>query len=131
MSRRRGGAAGERMNWKLPNKLTVGRIVLAGVFFVLFSVMSFGSITTGEVAGPMFVVAIVGAILLFVALYVVGLSAFGGYVGAAFADSRTERRLAEELGPTDQVRGTVESTDDERAASDQQAATADDEWSGE
>jgi len=82
--------------------------VLAGVFaalplvlafFVLFTVMSVGSLTTGEFAGPAFVVLLVGGILLFAALYIVGLSAVGGYLGASYATSRAEKRGAEPLDP--------------------------------
>lgn len=75
----------------------IAALPLAGIFFVVFSVMSFGSIMTGEFAGPLFVIVLVGTVLLFVGLYVVGLSALGGYIGASFADSRAERRLAAEL----------------------------------
>jgi hypothetical protein len=70
----------------------IASLPLAGVFLVLLTVMSFGSVTTGEVAGPLLVVAIVGVVLLFVAVYTVGLSALGGYVGAALAESGEERR---------------------------------------
>jgi hypothetical protein len=65
---------------------------LAAVFVLMFTVMSFGTITTGEVVGPLFVVMLVGAILLFAALYIVGLSAVGGYLGAMYAESRAEER---------------------------------------
>lgn len=79
----------------------IASLPLAGVFFLLLSVMAFGSITTGEVAGPAFVVTLIGAIFLFVALYTVGLSAAGGYLGASFAASRAETRAADSDRPLD------------------------------
>lgn len=79
----------------------IASIPLAGVFFLLLSVMAFGSITTGEVAGPAFVVMLIGAIFLFVALYTVGLSAAGGYLGASFAASSAASRAADSDGPLD------------------------------
>lgn len=67
---------------------------LALVFFFMLTVMSVGSLTTGEVAGPAFVLLLVGGILVFAALYIVGLSAVGGYLGASYAESRAEKRRA-------------------------------------
>lgn len=80
---------------------------LALVFFVVATVMSVGSLTTGEFAGPAFVVVLVGGILLFAALYIVGLSALGGYLGASYATSRAEKRRAE---PTDPRQTTLGET---------------------
>jgi hypothetical protein len=68
----------------------IASIPLLLVFFFMLTVMSIGSITTGEVAGPAFVIGIVAVVFLVVGLYTVGLSAAGGYVGAAFAESRVE-----------------------------------------
>lgn len=68
----------------------IASIPLLLVFFFMLTVMSIGSITTGEVAGPAFVIGIVAVVFLIVGLYTVGLSAAGGYVGAAFAESRVE-----------------------------------------
>lgn len=72
----------------------IASLPLALVLFIVFTVMSIGSITTGEFAGPAFVVVIVALGLLFVALYTVGLSAAGGYLGGMFAESRVEKRAA-------------------------------------
>jgi thiol:disulfide interchange protein len=68
----------------------IASIPLLLVFFFMLTVMSIGSITTGEVAGPAFVIVIVAIVFLVVGLYTVGLSAAGGYIGASFAASRVE-----------------------------------------
>lgn len=73
----------------------IASVPLAALFVVLFTVMSFGSAVSGEIAGPMFVVFLAGTVLLFAAVYTVGLSAVGGYLGAAVGTSRKQRRLSE------------------------------------
>ena len=67
---------------------------LAVLYFFILSVFLFGTITTGEVAGPTFVAVLVGGIFLIVALYTVGLSALGGYVGARYTESQAAKRDA-------------------------------------
>ena len=73
---------------------------LAAVFFFMFTIMSFGSLTTGEFAGPMFVIIMIGFILLVAAVYILGLSAVGGYLGAMYAESRAQARATEESPDT-------------------------------
>lgn len=84
----------------------IASIPLALVFFFMLTVMSIGSITTGEIAGPMFVLLIIGLALVFIALYTVGLSAAGGYIGASFAESRVETRPGDttETYPADETK---------------------------
>lgn len=69
---------------------------LAAVFFFMFTIMSFGSLTTGEFAGPMFVIIMIGLMLLIAAVYILGLSAVGGYLGAMYAESQAQARATEE-----------------------------------
>lgn len=87
---------------------------LALVFFFVLTVMSVGSLTTGEVAGPAFVLLLVGGILVFAALYIVGLSAVGGYLGASYAESRAERRAAADDTRQTTLGETAPATDDGR-----------------
>ncbi len=68
----------------------IAAIPLALIFVLLFVVMSVGGLTTGEFAGPVFVLVLVGMVLLFAVLYIVGLSALGGYVGGSYAESKRE-----------------------------------------
>jgi hypothetical protein len=70
----------------------IASLPLAAMFFLMFTIMSFGSLTTGEFAGPMFVVTMIGLILLVAAVYILGLSAVGGYIGAMYAESRPRTR---------------------------------------
>jgi hypothetical protein len=84
----------------------IASLPLAGVVFVVFTVMSIGSLTTGEFTGPLFVVAVVTVILLFVALYTVGLSAAGGYLGATIAESRRETRAEDAAADRRSAAGT-------------------------
>lgn len=69
----------------------IATVPLVAIYVLLFSVMSIGSLTTGEFAGPVFVIVLVGVIFLVAALITVGLSALGGYLGAEFAASRRDR----------------------------------------
>ncbi|WP_139246831.1 DUF5518 domain-containing protein [Halogranum amylolyticum] len=78
----------------------IASLPLAAVFFLMFTIMSFGSLTTGEFAGPMFVVIMIGVILLVAAVYILGLSAIGGYIGAIYAESRAQARATEEFADT-------------------------------
>jgi len=50
------------MNWKLPNQLTIGRIVLAGAFFVLLGLYDKGSQTGRILLNTAFVIYIVAGI---------------------------------------------------------------------
>ena len=77
----------------------IASLPLAAIFLFMFTIMSFGTISTGEVAGPLFVVILVGAVLLFAALYMVGLSALGGYLGAAYAESKDRDLTSDDSGP--------------------------------
>lgn len=61
-------------------------IPLLALFGLLFLVLFFGVAVSGEVAGPLFVVAILLVLALFVVGYTVVLSAVGGLVGGALAD---------------------------------------------
>jgi len=65
---------------------------LAALYLFILGIFVFGSITTGEVAGPAFVAVLVGGIFLVIVLYTVGLSALGGYVGGRYAESRAAKR---------------------------------------
>lgn len=56
------------------------------LIFGLVVMLFLGVMVAGEVAGPLFVVAILLVIALFVVGYTVVLSAVGGLVGAALAD---------------------------------------------
>jgi hypothetical protein len=67
---------------------------LAALYLFVLTVFVFGSITTGEVAGPTFVAVLIGAVFLLVVLYTVGLGALGGYVGARYAESQAAKRDA-------------------------------------
>jgi CDP-diacylglycerol--glycerol-3-phosphate 3-phosphatidyltransferase len=51
-----------RMNWKLPNQLTMARLVLSAVFFVLLGVYDAGSRSAAAVLNAAFVVFIVAGI---------------------------------------------------------------------
>ena len=55
------------------------------VFGLVGGVLFLGVAITGEVAGPLFVVALLGVFALFVLAYTVVLSAVGGLAGAALA----------------------------------------------
>lgn len=50
------------MNWKLPNQLTVGRIVLAGVFFVLLGLYEQGTATGRWLLNAAFVLYIIAGV---------------------------------------------------------------------
>lgn len=50
------------MNWKLPNQLTVGRIVLAGVFFVLLGLYEQGTVTGRWLLNSAFAIYILAGI---------------------------------------------------------------------
>lgn len=65
-------------------------VPLLAIFGLVFLVLFFGIAVSGEVAGPLFVVGILVVIALFAIVYVIGLSAIGGLIGAAIADR--ERR---------------------------------------
>lgn len=67
---------------------------LAALYLFILGIFVFGSITSGEVAGPTFVAVLIGGIFLVIVLYTVGLSALGGYVGARYAESRAAKRDA-------------------------------------
>lgn len=97
---------------------------LVAIFVLMFTVMSIGSFVTGEVAGPVFVLVMVGIIFLLVALYTVGLSAAGGYLGASYAASRAEKVAARDGYESAMDEGTVENDVTER---DEPRATEDDE----
>ena len=69
----------------------VAAIPLAFVLFLLASILSFGIVavdSTGGVAGPtaggspLFALGVLGAVFLVTAVYTVGLSALGGYLGS-------------------------------------------------
>lgn len=61
------------------------------VFGLIYVVIVLGITLTGEVAAPLFVLAILLAIALFVVGYTVVLSAVGGLAGAALADRERRR----------------------------------------
>ncbi|KPK79372.1 MAG: hypothetical protein AMJ81_13335 [Phycisphaerae bacterium SM23_33] len=50
------------MNWKLPNQLTVGRLLLAGVFFVLLALYQLPPTERGYLLNLCFVLFIIGGI---------------------------------------------------------------------
>lgn len=132
-----GGIAGYMQNEGTGRGTRVGAVSgvfaslpLLAVFALLFTVMSFGSVLTGEFAGPLFVVVLVGGILLVVGLYTVGFSAAGGYLGAELAASRAERRAAM---ATDETSAVTDPVDESRvsdtagaSATEEVSATADD-----
>ena len=66
----------------------IASVPLLAILGLVVIVVVFGMAVTGEIALPLFVVAILLVIALFVVSYTVVLSAVGGLVGAAIADSR-------------------------------------------
>lgn len=101
-----GGVAGYLHNGGTGRGMRVGGVSgaiaslpLAAMFFFMFTIMSFGTLATGEFAGPIFVIMLIGAVLLFAALYMVGLGALGGYLGAAYAESKDRDRASDNSGP--------------------------------
>ncbi|WP_411965559.1 DUF5518 domain-containing protein [Haloferax sp. YSMS24] len=96
---------------------------LVAIFVLMFTVMSIGSFVTGEVAGPVFVMVMVGIVFLLVALYTVGLSAAGGYLGASYAASRAEKVAAKDEHQSEMDEAAVETDISER---DEPTATEDD-----
>lgn len=103
----------------------IASLPLAAIFLFLFSIMSFGSIYTGEFAGPLFVIVLVGVILMFAALYIVGLSALGGYVGASFAESRARKPEARERGAERHTQPGREETGSTTDATDAESGDGD------
>ena len=98
-----GGVAGYLQGGTDRDGLRVGALAgllaaipLLLVFGLVVLVMSFGMVVTGEMAGPLFVVALLFVIALFVVAYTVVLSAVGGLVGSALADRREPRPEADE-----------------------------------
>lgn len=84
----------------------VAAIPIALVFILVVTVMSLGTLATGEVAGPMFALFLVVAVLVYGGLYVVGLSAAGGYLGGAIAEPGAEPTTGEtgsDNGPREYV----------------------------
>lgn len=101
-----GGAAGYLHNRGTGRGMRVGAVSgaiaalpLAAIFLFMFTIISFGTISAGEIAGPLFVIILIGAVLLFAALYMVGLSALGGYLGAAYAESKDREHAGDDSGP--------------------------------
>ncbi|WP_191967078.1 MULTISPECIES: DUF5518 domain-containing protein [Haloferax] len=104
---------------------------LVAIFLLLFTVMSIGSLVTGEVAGPVFVIAIVGITFVLGALYTVGLSAAGGYLGASYAESKAEKLAAEATHATHEDEQSIETepldSDESIPSDDESTATSDEE----
>lgn len=61
-------------------------VPLLAILSLVFLVLFVGIVVSGEVAAPLFVVAVLLIIALFVVAYTVVLSAVGGVVGRALAD---------------------------------------------
>ncbi|WP_416838884.1 DUF5518 domain-containing protein [Haloferax sp. DFSO52] len=104
----------------------IASLPLVAIFLLLFTVMSIGSVVTGEVAGPVFVIVLVGIGFVLVALYTVGLSAAGGYLGASYAESRAEKLAANATldSHADETSDETVSTDDAESAPVEDDSTA-------
>lgn len=97
----------------------IAAVPIALVFVLMVTVMSFGALATGEVTGPAFVLGIGAAVLVYVGLYVVGLSAVGGYVGGAIAEPRDETTPGE-TGSDDRTREYVAVDESDAVPPDQE-----------
>jgi hypothetical protein len=89
---------------------TIPVALLVGLFVAVFGVFAVvpGNGTGGAARTLVGLLVLLGLVLLVVAVYTVGLSALGGYVGAILAERRSERRNARDAGRTDDAVATTE-----------------------